>query len=234
MHFAIIFSRTIKHRKQVGNVTKTQILMFLLIVTDNTSKILYYWCLCLPFLKGRSVPLQPAQSQLPYITEQLLLITKPHQKKMIQFDDGHIGYFSICLFYAYIRINVAYKICLVDRLQPLSSTYPGLGPPLAIGKLSVPDVASSWPTFPQSPRPPRYPLPRPLLWGVPRQDLIHNPIKLQSLWGGHSHGQKISKASTQGWGEWWGASGYLSWPSRLVFLWKLQQRWLHHNLPKVL
>lgn len=131
--------------------------MFLLIVSDNTLKILYYWCPCLPFLKGRSIPLQPAQSQLPYITEQLLLITKPHQKKMIQFDDGHIGYFSICLFYAYIRINVAYKICLVDRLQPLSSTYPGLGPPLAIGKLSVPDVASllaNISTVPPLPPPP--------------------------------------------------------------------------------
>lgn len=53
----------------------------------------------------------------------------------------------------------------------------------------------------------------PPLWSVPRQNLIHNPIKRQSLRRGHSQGQKISKASSLGKeGDIWTSPGWLVFP----------------------
>lgn len=51
----------------------------------NTVKMLHYWCPCLPFFKGSYVPFLAGSVstpvQPPYITEQLVLITKSHGKK---------------------------------------------------------------------------------------------------------------------------------------------------------
>lgn len=171
-HFPIVFSQKTKHRRGVANVTKSEILVFLLIMTDADEILWKYSIIDVP------VCLFSAQVQLPYVTEQLVLITKPHRKKLLNLMMQYKSSFTI-FFKTYIRINLAVGIYSLNTLQTLYGSllmhvYSGMislllpwwssaavilhlswiRTPLAFGKLSIPDVESFWPTFLQFPSPP--------------------------------------------------------------------------------